>query len=129
MGKGTGKESTEEKESVEKKQPVPSVEKKQLGLNVPVPLLETLQGISATSGITMTQLLATALEMVTLVYQAEARGGLVLVHNNQGEAESMLTVPRQGVHQISLASLKLPSVFVGRSQENHADEIVTAPTT
>jgi len=52
------------------------VAKKQLGLDVPVPLLNTLQGISATSGITMTQLLATALEMIAVVYQAEDRGGL-----------------------------------------------------
>jgi hypothetical protein len=113
----------------EKKKESESAAKKQLGLNVPVPLLETLQGISATSGITMTQLLATALEMVAVVYQAEARGGLVLVHNKQGEAESVLTVPRQGVHQIPLSSLKVPSVFVVQAQGNHAAEAVTAPTT
>jgi hypothetical protein len=83
-----------------------SVAKKQLGLSVPAPLLETLHGISATSGITMTQLLATALEMIAVVYQTEARGGVVLVHDNQGQVESVLTVPRLGVHQIPATSLQ-----------------------
>jgi hypothetical protein len=80
-------------------------EVKKLGLNVPVPLIESLQGISATSGCTLTQLLCTGLELVKAIYEAEARGGVVLVHNQQGQAESVLTVPRKGAQQISLTFL------------------------
>jgi hypothetical protein len=77
---------------------------RRLSLNVPVTLVETLQEISATSNVTLTELLCAGLQMVQAGYQAEATGGRVIITNRDGQAERVLVLPRHGMQEIALTT-------------------------
>lgn len=77
---------------------------RRLSLNVPVTLVEAIQEISATSGITLTELLCAGLQMVQAGYQAEAKGGRIIITNQTGQPDQVLVLPKHGMQAVSLTT-------------------------
>lgn len=75
---------------------------RRLSLNLPTACIEALQQISATSNVTMTELLTAALEMLQAGYQAQAKGGRVVIVNQEGQADRVLVLPKHGLEQVAL---------------------------
>jgi hypothetical protein len=77
---------------------------KKVSLNLPVDLVEALQEISAVSNVTFTELLCAGLQIVRTGYEAEAAGKLVVIINQDGQAERVLGMPKHGLQELALTT-------------------------
>ena len=75
---------------------------RRLSLNVPTVRIDALQEISATSNVTMTELLTAALELLEAGYKAQAEGGRIMIVNRDGQADRVLVLPKHGLEQVAL---------------------------